>query len=194
MRVEFGKSRFNNGSTLASVLCASAMTAAANTAKTMVTRIRFTTGYVAIFAVGCGLIGAAPASAQSVHDRLAGAKTIDCKFTAEAVAIWKNGDPQVEMKTSALVMRFESINTDEGTARVVGMFGPSDIIVRLSEDTLHLVQSFREGPLYATTVFPKETRGGRFQAVHSRHEWTSVALPGYTSSPEQYYGDCQVSP
>jgi hypothetical protein len=91
-------------------------------------------------------------------------------------------------------VRFESVNQDDGTARVVGMFGPSDIIVRLSGETLHLVQSFREGPLYATTVFPKETRAGRLQAVHTRHELTDVSLPGYTSSPEQYYGDCQASP
>lgn len=143
-----------------------------------------------------GLIAlfAAPVSAQSAHDRLTAAKSIDCKFSVEAVATWKNGLPQAELKTSALTMRFESINADEGTARVVGMFGPSDIIVRLLDNTLHLVQSFREGPLYVTTVFPRETSAGRFQAVHTRHEWTAVTLPGYTSSPEQYYGDCQVIP
>lgn len=139
-------------------------------------------------------IVADPLQAQSAHDRLAGAKAINCRFTTNVVAAWKNGVPQVDVKPSTLSLRFESINTDDGTARVVGMFGPSDIIVRLSEDTLHLIQSFREGPLYATTVFPKETQSGRFQAVHTRHEWTAVALPGYTSSPEQYYGDCQVSP
>jgi hypothetical protein len=160
-----------------------------------VTRTRITMRACgAVEAVLLAAIVVAPTSAQSAHDRLAGAKTIDCRFTAEAVATWKNGDPQVDVKTAALTMRFEAINTDEGTARVVGTFAPSDIIVRLSEDTLHLVQSFREGPLYATTVFPKETHGGRFQAVHTRHEWTAVALAGYTSSPEQYYGDCQVSP
>jgi hypothetical protein len=102
--------------------------------------------------------------------------------------------PQAELKTATLSLRFDSVNPDDGTARVVGAFGPSDIIVRLSGDTLHLIQSFREGPLYATTVFPKETRAGRLQAVHTRHEFTDVSLPGYTSSPEQYYGDCQVSP
>jgi hypothetical protein len=132
--------------------------------------------------------------AQTAHARFAGAKSIDCRFTSQAVGTWKNGAPQIEVKPSTLSLRFDGINTDDGTARVVGMFGPSDIIVRLSEDTLHLIQSFREGPLYATTVFPKETQPGRFQAVHTRHEWTAVALPGYTSSPEQYYGDCQVSP
>ena len=149
---------------------------------------------VVVFAVLLAVAVTAPATAQSVHDRLAGAKSIECTFTLEALATWKNGVAQAEVKPSALTMRFESINTDEGTARVVGMFGPSDIIVRLSDNTLHLIQSFREGPLYATTVFPRETRAGRFQAVHTRHEWTAVSLPGYTSSPEQYYGDCQVSP
>ena len=133
-------------------------------------------------------------SAQSARDRLAGVHALDCTFALNAVGTWKSGIPQAEVKASHLSMRFESVNPDDGTARVVGMFGPSDIIVRLSGDTLHLVQSFREGPLYATTVFPKETRAGRLQAVHTRHELTDVSLPGYTSSPEQYYGDCQASP
>jgi hypothetical protein len=112
----------------------------------------------------------------------------------KVVATWKSGVLQAEVKTTQLSLRFDSVNAEDGTARVVGMFGPSDIIVRLSGDTLHLIQSFREGPLYATTVFPRETRAGRLQAVHTRHEFTEVSLPGYTSSPEQYYGDCQVSP
>lgn len=150
--------------------------------------------YAAGFALVFALTLAGTPQAQSAHGQLAAAKSIDCRFTTQAVATWKNGLPQIEVKPSTLTLRFESINTDDGTARVVGMFGPSDIIVRLSEDTLHLIQSFREGPLYATTVFPKETQPGRFQAVHTRHEWTAVALPGYTSSPEQYYGDCQISP
>jgi len=138
------------------------------------------------------LIGTPAAVAQSAHDRLAAAKAIDCRFTVESVATWKNGAPQAEVKPSTLTMKFESINTDEGSARVVGMFGPSDIVVRLSDNTLHLIQSFREGPLYATTVFPRQTNGGRFQAVHTRHEWTDVSLPGYTSRPEQYYGECEL--
>jgi hypothetical protein len=146
--------------------------------------------FVALLAVIC----TDALHAQTAHARFAAAKSIECRFTSQAVATWKNGVPQVDVKPSTLSMRFEGIDTDDGTARVVGMFGPSDIIVRLSEDTLHLIQSFREGPLYATTVFPKETQAGRFQAVHTRHEWTAVVLPGYTSSPEQYYGDCQVSP
>lgn len=140
------------------------------------------------------LILTAAINAQTARERLQGVRTLDCTFTLNAVATWKSGVPQAEVKATQLALRFDSVNPDDGTARVVGMFGPSDIIVRLSGDTLHLIQSFREGPLYATTVFPRETRAGRLQAVHTRHEFTEVSLPGYTSSPEQYYGDCQVSP
>ena len=53
-------------------------------------------------------------------------------------------------------------------------------------------QSFRDGPVYTTTVFQKETTGGKLKAVHSRHELFDFALPGFTSSPEQYYGECEI--
>ena len=96
---------------------------------------------------------------------------------------WVSLPPQFRAFDSDLVI---------GTAIVLGAFGPSDIIVRLSTGTLHFVQSFREGPLYATTIFPYETTGGRLRAVHTRHEYTEVSLPGFTSRPEQYYGDCEV--
>ena len=86
--------------------------------------------------------------------------------------------------------RFIKINADEGTADAIGAFGPSEIIVRLSNGTLHFMQSYREGPLYITTVWPKETHNGFLQAVHTRHEFTEVSLPGFTSRPEQYYGEC----
>ena len=129
------------------------------------------------------LIITATTRAQSVRERLASVRTVDCTFMLNAVATWKNGVPQAEVKTTQLAVKFDEVNADDGTARVVGMFGPSDIIVRLSGDTLHLIQSFRDGPLYATTVFPKETRQGRLQAVHTRHEFTEVTLPGYNIEP-----------
>ena len=56
------------------------------------------------------------------------------------------------------------------------------------------MQSFRSGPLYTTTVFDKETSGGKFKAVHSRHEYFTIPVPGATSSPEQYYGECEIRP
>jgi hypothetical protein len=127
-----------------------------------------------------------------IEDRLTKATTLKCAFTVMTTGTWKAGEPQAEIKPAKLSMGFDGINADEGTARVIGAFGPSDIIVRMSYGTLHFVQSFREGPLYTTTIFPKETKPGRLQAVHTRHEYTEVSLPGFTSRPEQYYGDCAI--
>jgi phosphinothricin acetyltransferase len=47
-----------------------------------------------------------------------------------AVSNWKDGEPQAGLTPAKLSFKFEDINTDEGTARVVGPFGPSDIVVR----------------------------------------------------------------
>ena len=127
-------------------------------------------------------------------DRLGKAQSLKCSFSLMTTGNWKNGEPQPETKPATLSIGFESINADEGTARVIGSFGPSDIIVKLAYGTLHFVQAFREGPLYVTTIFPKESKEGRLQAVHTRHEYTEVSLPGFTSRPEQYYGDCAVTP
>ena len=70
--------------------------------------------------------------------------------------------------------------------------GKYDIIVRYSAGYLHFIQSFLDGPLYTTTILEKKTAGGKLKAMHSRHEFTDFALPGITSSPEQYYGECEV--
>jgi hypothetical protein len=43
-----------------------------------------------------------------------------------------------------------------------------------------------------TTVFDQETTGGKLRAVHSRHESFITPLEGSTSSPEQYYGECEI--
>jgi hypothetical protein len=131
-------------------------------------------------------------SAQTSRQVLATVKSLNCTFPVVAIGTWTNAVAQAEVKSSPLSLRFDSINTEEGTARVIGNYGPADIIVRLTMGTLHLVQIFSEGPLYTTTVFPKETRGARLQAVHTRHEYTEVSLPGFTSRPEQHYGDCEV--
>jgi len=50
------------------------------------------------------------------------------------------------------------------------------------------------GPLYVTTVIAKETKDGRLMAVHTRHEYTQISMPGFTSRPEMYVGDCATGP
>jgi hypothetical protein len=53
---------------------------------------------------------------------------------------------------------------------------------------------FTTGPLYTTTFIDRETQDGKLMAVHTRHEYTDVRLAGFTSRPEQYYGECAVEP
>jgi len=146
----------------------------------------------AVLALDVLLLGAAQGAAPARS--LTGIKTASCEFTLHAVSSWQDGEPRAGLTAAKLSFKFEDINPDEGTARVVGPFGPSDIVVRLSHDTLHFLQSFREGPLYVTTLIPRIARDGRVMAVHTRHEYTDLSLPGYTSRPEQYYGSCAVEP
>ena len=144
-----------------------------------------------------GMLGAAggahTGAAQDSAEKLFTARAINCTFTTMASGTWTSGGAVAEIKASKLSFGFDQIDADQGTARVIGAFGPSDIIVRFSLGTLHFVQAFREGPLYATTIFSQESRDGKFKAVHTRHEYTEVRLPGFTSRPEQYYGECEIA-
>jgi len=117
---------------------------------------------------------------------------VECRFAVMTTGTWEKGEPMAEIGKSSLALSFTAVNASDGTAEIVDAALTSDIIVRVSGRTLHFLQSFREGPLYATTVFPRVTRDGRLQAVHTRHEYTEIRLPGFTSRPEQYYGDCEV--
>lgn len=148
--------------------------------------------------LGCimllGMLARPAAQASDRGASLAAARTAQCEFTLYSVGSWKAGEPHVDVKPATLSFRFEGIDADSGTARVVGPFGPSDIIARLALENLHFMQSFREGPIYLTTIIARPAGAGRWLAVHTRHEYTDVSLPGYTSRPEQYYGSCTLGP
>jgi hypothetical protein len=136
----------------------------------------------------------APAAAQSrVAERLAQATALSCSFTLVTTVEWSGqaGIPRGETTSSTLAINFDKIVANEGTAEIVGDRGGFEIIAQLAGGVLHLMQSSREGALYLTSVFPSETQSGSFKAVHSRHEFTPVSIPGYTSRPEQYYGACK---
>lgn len=125
--------------------------------------------------------------------RIAGVKSLRCTFPRHAVGTWaRDGTPQTTMRSTPLVLRFDSIDPDSGTAQLRNGSVGTEVTARLAEGYLHLMQSFRTGPLYTTTVFEVGDKSGRLKAVHSRHEYFSVPLPDATSSPEQYYGDCEV--
>jgi hypothetical protein len=125
-------------------------------------------------------------------DRLATAKGLKCEFSQVAIGSWKGETAQASVKPAALRLAFSAINPDEGTAQSVGEFGRLDVVATLSAEGLHILQSFRGGPLYVTTVFNRETRPGKFKAVHTRHEYNGATVPGFETSPEQYYGECEL--
>jgi hypothetical protein len=148
---------------------------------------------VSVLAVNGILLLLVPCSGaqDTAKGQLANAKSIKCSFALMATGTW--GDqPKAEIKPARLVLEFETVNTDEGTAQLKSGVGAYDITVRYAEGYLHFIQSFLSGPLYTTTILEKKTPGGKFKAMHSRHEYTDFALPGFTSSPEQYYGECEV--
>lgn len=138
------------------------------------------------------LFASSPASAQAPI-KAATAKALRCTFTLNTTANWnKEGVPDAAVKPSKLVLRFDTINTDEGSAELRSGTVGTGVTAQLAGRTLHFIQSFRTGPLYVTTVFDQETSGGKLKAVHSRHEFLRVPLEGSTSSPEQYVGECEV--
>jgi hypothetical protein len=124
--------------------------------------------------------------------RLVNARTLTCTFSSVATATWKDGVAQATTKPAKLKVAFTSIDTQDGTADAVGDAGKSHITVRAVGNYLNLMQMDPYGALYVTTVFNTEAGQGRLLAVHTRHEYTPVQLPGLTSRPEQYYGNCEV--
>jgi hypothetical protein len=124
--------------------------------------------------------------------RLASASTLRCVFAVQATGTWKGGESEAAVKPAKLAVAFNAVDTQEGTAEAVGDTGKSHITVRLLGSYLHFMQLDPYGALYVTSVMDTETRGGKLQAVHTRHEYTPVSLPGLTSRPEQYYGECQI--
>ena len=148
---------------------------------------------LAALAIAGALLVPYSSNAQNaVKGKLATATSIKCTFPLMVVGTWAGEQPKAEVKPSKLVLEFEGINADEGTAQLKSSYGQYDITVRYAEGYLHFIQSFLNGPLYTTTVLEKKTADGKLKAMHSRHEFTDFALAGFTSSPEQYYGECEI--
>jgi hypothetical protein len=140
-----------------------------------------------------GVFHSLPSFAQTpARAQTARATSLRCTFALMATGTWVEEQARAEVKAAKVAVEFHAINTDDGTADTKGLFGPPHIVVRLSGGHLHFLQVASEGPVYVTTVFDQPTPSGKLKAVHTRHEYTRVSLPGFTSRPEQYYGDCEV--
>ena len=124
--------------------------------------------------------------------RLLNATTIRCEFPVVASGTWTADRPEATTMAAKLTMAFASINAEEGTADAVNDTRKAHITVRVIGNYMNFMQVDAYGAIYVTTVFNTATKSARFLAVHTRHEYTPVQLPGLTSRPEQYYGDCEV--
>jgi hypothetical protein len=126
---------------------------------------------------------------------IAKATGLRCAFSSQVKGQWRSdGSPEISQGKATLTLRFEGIDTDAGVAELKTGSMTSELIVRASEGYLNFLQVFRTGPMYTTTVFDAGSSGGTFKAVHSRHEYLDPPLPGATSTPEQYYGECEIVP
>ncbi len=130
---------------------------------------------------------------------LANVQRLKCSFTHKALGTWeKDLMPVVEMLPAKLSMVFDAIDTQDGTANVIEVTAPDagapHITVRVLADNLHFLAMNVSGSVYLTTVFAdRASRAGQnFKAVHTRHEFTPTRLTGWTSRPEQYYGQCEA--
>jgi hypothetical protein len=149
------------------------------------------------------VLAAVLACAAIAHPRLAAAQepvtlstvtTMTCTFPVMWLGNWnKAGDAEGAPQKSELVLKYHDIDTSDGTAEVAGFTGNFFITARVVANVaLHLMHTDAAGPVYLTTVFNKAAHSGKFKASHSRHEFTDVSLPGFTSRPEQYIGECEL--
>ena len=141
-------------------------------------------------------IGAVGPRAQSTDKNpLAGVKSLKCKFPVYVVGTWKSGESQAQVKQAQeFSLEFDQINTEDGDARVTGTAGATHITALLTVSSLHFMERSVLGTLNITTVFTGEANAKRFRAVHSRHDYLPMSLPGYVSEPtvSQNYGYCDV--
>jgi hypothetical protein len=148
---------------------------------------------LAIVASSASALGADSAErARQLQDQLAKVTSLDCSFSDMASGRWADGKPTVVTKPAEFKVLFTNINVDEGSAETPGNYGVSYIAVKYSGSYLHLMQQLRDGPLYTTSVLAYETSKGQFMAVHTRIEYSTAKVAGFTSEPEIYYGSCIV--
>src|SRR5215813_4483752 len=97
-----------------------------------------------LLAIFAALLFTSSLSAQdAAKGKLASAKGLKCTFPLVASGTWGADQPKADVKPAKLVLQFNSINTDEGTARLEGSIGGTyDIIVRYAGGYLHFIQSF----------------------------------------------------
>jgi hypothetical protein len=141
---------------------------------------------------------AGAASAQSTDKNpLAQVKALKCRFTVYASGAWNKTtqEPSAQVRQpETLMLDIDEIDTDSGSGRVTGTAGPSEVTALLTLSSLHFMERSVTGTLNITTVFSGAEGAKTFRAVHTRHDYLPLSLPGYVSDPSvsQHYGICEV--
>jgi hypothetical protein len=142
------------------------------------------------------LTGARTASAQSTEKNpLALVKSFKCTFPVYSVGAWKTGEPQAQIKQAdQFILTIDDIDTDSGSGRVTGTAGPVEVTALLTVSSLHFMERSVTGTLNITTIFVSDGGVKKFRAVHSRHDYLPMSIPGFTSEPTvtQNYGTCEA--
>lgn len=150
---------------------------------------------MAVLAAFALSVVAGPAAQTTDKNPLAGVKSLKCRFPVYVVGTWKNAESQAQVKQAQeFGLEFDEINTEDGVARVTGTAGATHITALLTVSSLHFMERSVLGTLNITTVFTSEPGARRLRAVHSRHDYLPMSLPGYVSEPtvSQNYGYCDV--
>src|SRR4030095_3237287 len=101
----------------------------------------------------CGVVAAivltsvfsfcSPRFMRAQAGKAASAKNLRCDFALSTTAKWNGaGSPEAVIKPGRLVVRFGSINTDEGTAELRNGTVASEITAQLAARNLHFIQAF----------------------------------------------------
>lgn len=141
--------------------------------------------------IGVGLLGTAAGAAGQPPASLGAARTIQCALTLHVAGAWRAGEPQAETAPIRMALRYEEVDTDDGTARFVGSSGRADVAARFVRDTLTFIHSGTDGSVALTSI-ARVQGDGKWLAVHTRHEFTETSTAGATSGPAQYYGTCVI--
>ena len=144
---------------------------------------------------GVILFSASAAGAQTagrVNLNLLTITSVDCTFPVSAIGSWKGAEPTAQVSTDTTVSaKFDNIDTQDMIARLA-TGTKEEVILQASRTSLHFVEIEEAGRVAITTVFARESAGGRLRAVHSRVE---LVKGGEAKEPlvAQDYGDCAVT-
>lgn len=130
-------------------------------------------------------------------EELASIKALKCVFSMAAVGNWSpEGAQPPRIKTEGVLrLEIDSIDTQGGSAQIVGGSRNAFVVARLAGWSLHFLETDETGGLNATTVFAQRGHTGKLRAVHSRASYVPIELPGVTidAAASQYYGECDAA-